>query len=144
VRFNVKLESKKPLPAGSKSGQAQVIFIESLEKNGTCIPCISTTRVGIDGAWVGAIEGNSYFSVVIAPGEHNLCSDVQSKSGKFQLGMATLNAEAGKTYHYKFRLIWNYLDGASPYSEFELVPIGEDEANYRLNISSSSVFSIHP
>jgi hypothetical protein len=87
VRFNVKLESKRPLFAGQQSGQAQVVFIEALEKNGTCI--------GVDGAWVGANQGNSYFSTFITAGKHNFCSDVQSKSGKLQLGMATLNAEAG-------------------------------------------------
>jgi len=115
-----------------------VFFFETLEKSGSCMHCVSTTRVGVDGRWAGANEGNSYFAVSVAPGEHNLCTDVQSKEGRLQLGMGTLTAEAGKTYYYKVKLIWNNLDGPSPYSDLELVPIGADEARYRLKNSALS------
>ena len=29
-----------------------------------------TTRFGLDGAWIGATQSNSYFYVSVAPGEH--------------------------------------------------------------------------
>ena len=101
VNFDVKLEKRQPLPAGPESGSAQIVFIETLDKAGTCMHCISTTRIGVDGKWAGANEGNSYFAISVPPGEHNLCTDVQSRSGKLQLGMGTLTAEAGKMFYYK-------------------------------------------
>lgn len=143
IHFDVKLGKGQPLPAGPEPGQAQMVFIETLDKEGTCIRCVSTTRVGMDGKWVGADEGNSYFAVSVPPGEHNLCADVQSKSGRLQLGMGTLTAEAGKTYYYRLKLIWNYLDGSSPYSDLELVPIGADEAKYRLKAFALSTAVPH-
>jgi hypothetical protein len=143
VNFDIKLENDRPLPTGPESGKAQIVFIETLDKAGTCFHCISTTRVGVDGAWVGANQGNSYFAISVLPGEHNLCSDVQSKPGRLQLGMATLTAEPGKIYYYKLKLTWNELDGPSPYSDYELVPIGADEAKYRLKLSALSIFTPH-
>lgn len=143
INFDVKLDKGHPLPARPESGDAQIVFIETLEKAGGCTHCVSTTRIGIDGRWAGADEGDSFFAVSVPPGEHNLCTDVQSKSGRLQLGMGTLTAEAGKTYYYKVKLIWNYLNGTSPYSDLELVPIGADEARYRLRTSALSTATPH-
>jgi hypothetical protein len=143
VNFDGKLEKDRPLSTEPESGKAQVVFIESLNKTGTCFHCISTTRIGVDGAWAGANQDNSYFSIAVPPGEHNFCADVQSKPGRLQIGMGTLMAEPGKTYYYKLRLTWNYLDGTSPYSDLELVPIGADEAKYRLKISALSISTPH-
>ena len=33
----------------------------------------TTTRVGLDGIWVGANHGKSYFFVLVNPGDHHLC-----------------------------------------------------------------------
>jgi len=143
VNFDVKLEKDRPLLTGPESGKAQVVFIETLNKVGSCFHCISTTRIGVDGAWAGANQDNSYFAISVLPGEHNLCTDVQSKPGRLQLGMATLTAEPGKIYYYKLKLTWNNLDGSSPYSNLELVPIGADEAKYWLKMSALSTSSPH-
>jgi hypothetical protein len=143
VNFDVKLEKDRPLLTGPESGKAQVVFIETLDKAGTCFHCISTTRVGVDGTWAGANQGDSYFAISVLPGEHNLCADVQSKPGRLQLGMNTLIAEPGKIYYYKLKLVWDNLDGPSPYSDLELVPIGADEAKYRLKMSALSTSAPH-
>ena len=144
VQFDVKLQRDKPFTGTPEAGKAQVVFIETLEKSGTCFHCITTTRIGMDGAWAGANEGNSYFAVSVSPGERNLCTDLQSKNGALMLGMATFTAEAGKTYYYKVKVIFNELDGPSPYSDLELMPIGADEAKYRLKTSALSTATPHP
>jgi hypothetical protein len=41
-------------------------------------PPTPTTRVAIDGQWVGANHGNSYFAVPISPGSHDLCTSWQN------------------------------------------------------------------
>lgn len=144
VQFDVKLQQDRPFAAAPEAGKAQVVFLEALEQTGACFHCISTTRVGMDGAWAGANESNSYFTVSVSPGEHNLCTDLQSKNGEFMLGMATFTAEAGKTYYFKERVIFNELSGPSPYADLELLPIGADEAKYRLKTSALSTATPRP
>jgi len=64
-----------------------------------------TMRVGVDGSWVGANEGKSYFFFQVAPGEHNVCTEWQSgtfKKSSERVGEAMhLTAEAGKTYYLR-------------------------------------------
>jgi len=67
-------------------------------------------RVGVDGNWVGANNGKSYFFFQVPPGEHNICAEWQSgtfKKTSERIGEAMeLTAEAGKTYY--LRLIFGY------------------------------------
>jgi hypothetical protein len=73
VDFDVNSKKDQPAPAPPEEGKAQIVFIESLEKSG--VLGTPTNRYGMDGAWVGANKGNSYFTVSVAPGEHHLCSN---------------------------------------------------------------------
>lgn len=69
-----------------------------------------TMRVGVDGQWVGANNGKSYFFFQVPPGDHNVCTEWQSgtfKKTSERIGEAIqLTAEAGKTYY--LRLIFAY------------------------------------
>jgi hypothetical protein len=64
-----------------------------------------TMRVGVDGNWVGANNGKSYFFFQVSPGEHNLCTEWQSgtfKKSSERIGEAMqLMAEAEKTYYVR-------------------------------------------
>jgi hypothetical protein len=64
-----------------------------------------TVRIGLDGAWVGANLGNSYFSLSVEPGEHHLCTDWISVwlPNRRLVSLAPLTAEAGKTYYFRAR-----------------------------------------
>ena len=107
VQFDVKTTKHQPAPAPPAEGKAQIIFVENFAQNaGTCIGCKVTTRVGIDGAWVGANRGNSYFAYTVEPGEHHLCAGWQSvfQRLKKKVGLASLNAEAGKVYYYQIKV----------------------------------------
>ena len=65
-----------------------------------------TTRVGLDGTWVGANHGRSYVSFAVEPGQHRVCTDWQSSFKAVQKlsGAADLTAEAGKTYYYRMEV----------------------------------------
>jgi pyruvate/2-oxoglutarate dehydrogenase complex dihydrolipoamide acyltransferase (E2) component len=51
------------------------------------------TRLGVNGMWVGANNGNNYFFVTLDPGLYYFCSQGQDRSA------LALNVERGKTYY---------------------------------------------
>jgi hypothetical protein len=99
AEFNVKVDKKQhPLPQ-PEPGKA-VVAVVSLGAS-VCIGGCLTTRVGIDGAWVGANQGHSYLFFSIEPGDHRLCVAFQSSlKGRSETASAvTLTAEAGQVYY---------------------------------------------
>jgi len=103
VNFDVKTDGKQhPMPQ-PESGKS-LIFIFQAEKRDPSINYMGqhpTTRVGLDGDWIGANHGKSYFFRAIAPGDHRLCSDWQSSIYR-KLGSAVgFIAEAGKAYYFQ-------------------------------------------
>jgi uncharacterized membrane protein YgcG len=97
VKFNVKTEKNQPAPAPPPAGKAQIVIINNA----------GFARYGIDGAWVGANDGNSYFAVTIDPGERHLCvkyniSAMYPGRVKQETAMvASVTAEAGKVYYFQ-------------------------------------------
>ena len=97
VKFEVKGEKDQPPPAPPASGKAQIVFINTGRHY--------TARYGVDGAWSGANEDNSYFAVAVDPGEHHLCMSYQTGFGWTERGreaatkVAALTVEAGKVYY---------------------------------------------
>jgi len=104
VQFEVKNEKadKKNSPA-QPSDKALVYVIEN--QRAGCFMCDTTTRFGMDGNWLGATKGNSYFSFSADPGDHHLCADLQAVTpGSETVSLTSFNAEAGKTYYFRARL----------------------------------------
>jgi hypothetical protein len=135
-------------PPQPEPGKALVYVIEDL---GQCSDCTGNskafftnvsnalTKVGMDGAWMGANQGSSYFFFAATPGEHHLCINWQSRlevrSRAF--AMANFTAEAGKVYYFRERVF----PGESDYS-FDLDPVNSDEGKY---LVATSAFSVsHP
>jgi len=77
-------------------GKGRIVFIETFDH--TPLMTGETTRFGVDGNWVGANRGDSYFVFDLAPGEHHLCANWQKKK---DVGVLSLTVEAGKTYYYQ-------------------------------------------
>jgi hypothetical protein len=104
IQFDVKTDRKEHVVTQPEPGKALVYVIED-EKSDPHYTQIGhiTTRVGLDGNWVGANHEESYMSFAVEPGAHRVCSDVQSKfvSAEKLSGAADLIAEAGKTYFYR-------------------------------------------
>src|ERR1022692_4903336 len=67
-----------------------------------------TVRVSLDGSWVGANRGASYFFFPVEPGEHHLCADWQSAPPSVvgrKLALSNLGAEPGQTYYLRARFV---------------------------------------
>jgi hypothetical protein len=107
IQFDVKTDKKQHTLTQPESGTALVFVIEEETSDQNYLQIgHSTTRIGLDGNWVGANHGNSYASFAVRPGNHRVCSDVQSIVVKNLSGAADLVAEAGKTYYYRVE-VWD-------------------------------------
>src|SRR5260370_9996360 len=79
IKFDV-TNPERPQPAVVvEPGKALVYVVEDAGYCGDF--CIPTIKIGLDGAWMGANQGSSYFSFPAAPGEHHLCARWQSIFG---------------------------------------------------------------
>lgn len=148
VNFDVKQDTtKRPIPEAD-SAKALLYVVEDL---GQCPDCgrgmglgqIATdvsgalTKVGMDGSWVGANQGSSYFFLSVEPGEHHLCMNWQSRMAERSraYAMANLTAEAGKTYYFRARVF----PGEHDYS-FDLDLVNSDQGKFLVASSSFSVW----
>jgi len=101
IQFEVSQEKENPAFTPPVEGKAVLVFSESMPREQKLQ---STTRFGVDGAWVGANRGDSYFTVTIDPGEHNLCASMQSAPGRMKKEFTqalSLTAEPGKVYYFE-------------------------------------------
>ena len=136
VKFDVKTESKQhPMPA-PEAGKALIFFLQDDAKfESRPRP---TTQFGIDGAWVGATQANSYFYVSVDPGEHHLCANWQSFVGAGPIRPTAalhFTAEAGKAYCFSAQDIFRT---DHPPAEVVLEALDTDEAQL---LMSSFAFS---
>lgn len=142
VKFDVTTQKNPPAPAALEAGKARIFFLETMEKGGMafCIGCDVVTRVGLDGAWVGANKGNSYFTLDVAPGEHHLCVDWQSVRGKLRqkLGMDSFDAVPGSVYYYRVKVKLIMTSDSYTEQALHLVQVSDDEGKYLLKTSELS------
>jgi hypothetical protein len=101
-----------------------------------------TTRVGVDGTWVGANLGNSYLSFSVEPGKHHLCADWKSDfvpHGRL-VSLTSFTAEQGKIYYFRARISASPTGGkAGAGASIDLDLVDEDEGRL---LVASSVLSI--
>jgi hypothetical protein len=134
INFKVKLDDTRSQSVHPEPGKALVFFIH--DAGTSSLLAYPTTKFGMDGAWVGADHGNSYFSVSVEPGEHHLCAIVQSSFVDSREEFAHLTAEPGKVYYYRTRL---FISERVTY--LELNPVDSDQgrnliASYPLSLST--------
>jgi hypothetical protein len=99
VHFDVKLDKTQHPSPQPDAGKALVFVFEEDETAGEA----PTTRVGVDGNWMGANQPASYFFFPVEPGEHHLCTNWQETIDRLSRLGAALNftAESGKTYYFR-------------------------------------------
>ena len=132
VKFEAKQDSTQHPTPQPEPGKALVyVFYTDVE--------YALTKVGMDGAWVGANHGSSYFFFAADRGEHHLCINWQSRLDirSRALAMASFTAEEGKVYYFRERIF----PGAHDYS-FDLDSINSDEGKYL--VASSPLSVSHP
>ena len=131
--FRVKLEASKHTLAQPAPGKALVYFIQEKGSDAFAV----TTKIGIDGTWVGANKNSSYFAVSAEPGEHHVCANVQSFRGH-PVELVHFTAEAGRVYYFDTRII--YGEASDLYSF--LGGIDSDQAKYLIDSLSLSVSTV--
>jgi hypothetical protein len=99
LQFDVKTD-KTQHPQAPVDGARAVIYVFSERAE------FPNVRVGMDGRWMGANHGESYFFFTAAPGEHRLCWDVQKGQDKLtdQGAAITVTVEPGKAYFFRTTL----------------------------------------
>lgn len=103
THFDIKLDETYHSLSIPEPGKALVYVIE--EQKFRFLNDV-TVRIGLDGAWVGANRGNSYFSFSVNPGEHHLCGDWKIGAlygGNRLVTLAGFTTEAGKVYFFRAR-----------------------------------------
>src|SRR5580698_6504934 len=139
AEFSVRTDKHVHTLASPQPGKALVYVIvqEKTDPHALLVSDV-TTRVGLDGTWLGANHGSSYLALTVDPGEHRMCTDVQSKTkGAAKLNSAAdLSTDAGKNYFYRAEVTFAYADHQAA---LRLKPI--DEAEGMLLISKSAFSS---
>jgi hypothetical protein len=123
VEFNVKSDLHGQHSPIADPSKALVYFVET--PNVELFSGTPTVRIALDGAWVGANHGDSYFFVSVEPGEHHLCASWQSSVASQQLvALNSLSVESGKTYCFRTRVTGDDRVGYS----LDLAKTNSDEA----------------
>ena len=133
IKFDVSAKSGQPAPAPPPAGKAQIVFIEN--ENHMLGPFMyATVRFGLDGAWAGANNNNSYFAAMVDPGVHHLCVSWQSALPmlKKSVDVASFTAEPGKVYYFAANVkVIPAGDNNTTY-DFNLAPLDDDAGQYRV------------
>jgi hypothetical protein len=141
VAFNVKTD-KKQHPVGQPEAGKALVYIFQHERRDADVSYIGspTTRVGVDGNWVGANRGSSYFFFSVDPGDHNLCANLQWILKRFSKvgSAANFSAEAERVYYFRVTIEERIKREAALYLE----PI--DSAEGQFLVSSSSLSTSRP
>ena len=115
-------QKNQPAPVAPAAGKALIVFAEN-ETQALGPFMHATIRFGLDGAWAGADNSNSYFTVTVDPGVHHLCASWQSVLHMLNksIDVASFTAEAGKVYYFA--------------ANVKVIPVGENQATYDFNLS---------
>jgi uncharacterized protein DUF2846 len=135
IKFDVKTDKNRHPMGQPEQGKALVyIFGDENEDNGGFRIGGLTTRIGVDGTWVGANDYKSYFFFSVDPGDHRICTSWQSMlKGRTRKSSATsFTAEAGKVYYFRTKTPTR----PQPGELVKLVPV--DPAQAQLLIASSA------
>lgn len=134
VNFDVKDDNSHHTVQQPETGKAEVYVIQEI-REGTCIGGCLTTKIAVDGTWVGANHHDSYLFFAVEPGEHHLCANWQSHLERATqvFGLTHFAAEAGQVYFFRTRVVGAFFD-------FE--PIDSDMG--RLFVASIPMSVSHP
>lgn len=133
VKFKITLDQTRHAIPAPAPGKAQVVFIheDGTDENSWTYP---TIRIAADGAWVGANHQNTWFALSIDPGVHHFCTNMQTNVVEARTVLAHVDAEAGKTYYFRTRLIMS-----RAVELLELTPIDSDEGEHLVALLPMSV-----
>jgi hypothetical protein len=135
VSFKVKLDESQHTLMHPDQGKARVYFIHDAGSGSTV--AYPTVRLALDGAWIGANHGNSYFSIVVDPGQHHICVNLQSSVVQQRVELAHFTAAAETIYYYRTRLVMS-----RSVELLELDSLDSDQGKYLVTSFPLSVSSV--
>ena len=103
TKFDVQIDRKQHPILPPEADKAIIYIFQDAKRDSNAHNLgNTTTRVGLDGVWVGANRGKSYFFVLVNPGDHHLCVAQQTmlKTSSQPGSALSLKAEAGKVYYF--------------------------------------------
>lgn len=151
--LDVKVDKTTNHPlAQPQPGKALIYAIQDDQSGATNFLGFSsrvTSRVGLDGAWIGANKGQSYFFFSVDPGDKHLCSDLADDFDHSRPGLISVTrftAEPGKAYYFRVRLTGNGCSGSDHPGNcrpirLELEALDEDKG--QLLVASSRFTTSH-
>ena len=140
VNFDVKTDKKHHPAPKPEPGKALIYVFQDVKEGDVFNLGSPTTKVGLDGAWVGANHGNSYFFFAMDPGNRRVCAAWQSSLPEYAklASAADLAVEAGKSYYLRVKV------DDRPYHLPAVKMEHIDAAEAELLIASSSLSASHP
>jgi len=134
VNFEVKADaSQHPTPT-PENGTALVYVVQ---EDGI------TGRLGVDGKWVGANRGRTYFFVPIDPGEHHLCATARGIGPALRyprVALRQLRAEAGMTYYLVPQVVGELVYAID--AKFDLIQVDPDQG--KALVARAKFSTCHP
>jgi hypothetical protein len=130
AKFDVEQVQGQP-PKAPEPGKALVYFTQ--KEAGPYF----TTRIGLDGAWVGGLQHDSYIFVSVAAGEHHACAATLNRKHP-EAELVSFTTEAGRVYYYLVRGIAGGGEN-NTFSTMELGAADRDEALYLIASDPQSV-----
>lgn len=118
------------------AGEARLVFVQRM---GFCLGCGRVVRIGLDGKWVGANKGSSWFAVTVPAGEHHVCAwwDAPLIRLEDRMKLTDLDAKAGQTYYFQTHVNTNA--GANEVSRMWLRSISRDQGAFLVSRSKRSI-----
>jgi hypothetical protein len=142
VRFDVKTNKNQHPTAQPDAGKALVYVIGDAWADHVAIHVANPpTRFGVDGTLVGANGYRSYFFFPVEPGDHRLCTNVQSQLKglvKSSAAAVSFTAEAGKIYYFRTKTP----EPQASSTKLKLVPVDPAEAQVLLASAAFSTFHL--
>ena len=103
VEFNVKTDKNQHPTPQPEAGKAMVYVFDTIKLDPGLVIGTVTLRIGLDGSWMGANHGDSYFYFAVDPGDHRICAQWQSTFERLSklASAASFTAEAGQVYYFR-------------------------------------------
>lgn len=106
TEFDVKVDKTQHEPGQPAPGKALLVVLEEEKFDAGFKIGAVTTRIGLDGAWMGANHGASFTAFSVDPGDHRVCAQWQSTFKRFSklAAAASVSVEAGQIYYFETRV----------------------------------------
>jgi hypothetical protein len=145
VSFDVKVDKKQHPAPVAEAGKARLYVFEELKTDDTAILIGGvTTKVGLDGNWLGGNKDGGYVFFSVNPGDHRVCAAWQSSiEGLARLASAaSFTAQPGDVFYFRIKVrAFSPRGGRGDY-DLNLEPV--DPAEAQLLIANLAPASSHP